>query len=188
MHAYSDRTAEFRALTAAHRGVPKAPGQRRNLYAALAADELPPEQARRVVLAELEHARLTAPNDQALLHWCEAERLFAAAPALERRQTTLELRQTTAVTRIQRDLELVSRMYDVVTVLVANQSVLIGALERNASTIRTRIDASADELSDAAPRVYRSVRWRCCSMGARLRCIVAVALLVNLVLVGALAR
>lgn len=140
-------------------------------------------------------ARDEARNEQEHLHWLEAERIFnstatnaalARAPARIRASTDTcanELRM------IETKLEEISYLYSVVNVMLQHQSGKLDVLERNVDSISIRIDASEAELSDAAPRQYRTNRWRwywmCTpnSLSARLRCALCALLVANVVFV-----
>lgn len=184
---YTDRTNEFRSLCSRKpsRRLPK-PSKIESALATF--DTLPYEQACRVLAAQLESSRLDARNDEARLHWCEAERLFRAQTRVARAPVQSCTRNDT-LGKLQHQLEVVSSLYETVTTLVANQSNTISTIERNVDSINIRIDAARDELFDAAPREYRRHKWRWYQpymprgLAGRLRCILLTILCLNFVFV-----
>lgn len=57
------------------------------------------------------------------------------------------------------NLAAMSATFVTINELLRNQMLSIESVERNVSTIATRIDASARELEDAAPRSYHKLRY-----------------------------
>ena len=70
------------------------------------------------------------------------------------------VRRSVAATAVERKLNEISELFDIVINLTHRQGLMIDAVERNVDTISIRIDAARDELDDAAPRIYRTRRWR----------------------------
>lgn len=147
---------------------------------------LPLEQILTVAVHATRRAQdtaLLAGNDQQHLHFCVLEQmLLAQAPKQETR--------TAALTGVARRLQIVSTLYDTVCAMIQQQGHTLDILERNVTRIQLRVDASENELTDAAPRTFRTRRrqWLqripCLprSLPARLRCCVALLVFVNLAL------
>jgi t-SNARE complex subunit (syntaxin) len=148
-----------------------------------------------VAHAEIALAIIEARNDTELQHWCEVQRMFAV-PAFEeprygpatsvvaRRNNDERARQ---LTHLHAQLESISSLFETVLTLVEHQGHAIGRLERNVDDIQVRIDASQDELIDAAPRAYRVHRWHngCLprSLSAKLRLTLITLLVLNVLFV-----
>lgn len=94
------------------------------------------------------HARLQSEYGRV-----SRERTHAPAERNYERQRVQRLRA------VRESLESVSRQFEHVSELVNQQMSTINSIERNVASISVRIDASAKELEDAAPRVYNKLRY-----------------------------
>jgi len=174
-----DRTAEF--CRAAHVAWPRksasasAPVWRANLLAAHRALEASGgsnssdwrEHDLRVLVEGCVQRAANARNDSERRHWSEAKRLalhwhaplqratFSARPM---RGAARE--QGAAVRDIERRLTRVSVLYSTVNEMVQRQAFAIDGVERAVDSIELRVDAAERELHDAAPREWRTRRWR----------------------------
>lgn len=164
-----DRTGEFRQLTARGENSRGARAPNKEQIARLAALELadqtmagaqtrlPAEQVFGVALHAVRRAQ--EGNDQQRLHFCLVEQM------LIRRQTEwlesrvshhpLQLRDV-QLADAQTQLARVSELFARVLEMVAEHGDKLDILERNVYRAQVRIDASADQLIDAAPRTYRT--------------------------------
>jgi len=188
---WHDRTNEFVALVEQSSGHP-APvptgvlARNLNVYRALNStrDQLSAEQALRVTLAECQQAADEAANDQERLHWCEAKRV-AEHWFGKQTQAKLPVNRSSASSQLERRLQDISSLYSTVNELLSQQARPIGDIEQNIAAIEARVDATGDQLMDAAPRVYRTRRWRWYwrywphTLSAQLRCLLALVLAVN---------
>lgn len=200
-----DRTDEFRALAAQHNRLrvplidkraadsPLLSRRHQNLQRALDAlsepsVQLPRPQALRVALAECTLARENANNDQQRRHWCEVERLLRQRHR-QQQSASVPASRLGGMSAIERQLHTISTLYSRVGELVARQSRPIGDIEQNIGAIEARVDASYDQLHDAAPRAYRTRQWRWYrqyvpqSLPARMRACLACMLCANLLVV-----
>ena len=157
-----------------------------NAIAALTRGGASPIQARRVAQNEIELAIVSANNHDEHRHWSEVRRLFVVpgfdAPAVQPQNGVTQARSR-VIDKITGQLEEISNVYSDITVILAQQDNTITTLERNVDSIRVRIDASEDELADAAPRAYRVWRWHNGlvprTLGAKLRCVLISILMLN---------
>lgn len=190
-----DRTDEFFALVtsmAAARRIrtpqrwwPKPKSVLQQAVDALSTQSIDPRQALCTAISEIKTEQDNASNAHARLHWFEVERIFVhwqrpetpAAVAMPSRADELRF--------LQYRLEQVNTQYTIVTQLLAEHNSKLALVDRSVDRIAIRIDASADELSDAAPRRYKVRRWQMCprSLPGKMRCAFGSVVLLNLVLI-----
>lgn len=189
----ADRTDEFYAL-ARQRGWKAKPVLREPtaIQAALRAFETqsaPPQQVETALRSLVQQQCTDAPNQQAYLHWTEVNRLLQPKRAAPTKRTGSVVSRAGDLGNVEKSLYELSQLFDVVMHLTERQGILIGDLERNVDTIALRVDAARDELEDAAPRLYRTRRWRWylqympTTLMQRLRCILFLAMSINVLFV-----
>ncbi len=119
---------------------------------------LPAEQAFGVALHAVRRAQ--DGNDQQRLHFCLVEQMLIRRQTewLERRipQHSQPPLRDVQLAGVQAQLARVSELFASVLEMVAEHGDKLDILERNVYRAEVRIDASADQLSDAAPRTYRT--------------------------------
>lgn len=137
--------------------------------------------AHNVALLSLE----MAANNDSRMHWAEVVRLVesrffkyhSSREVVQKHTYKTTISRAPELERIERQLNEVAVLSEIVREQVLQQMPLVNSLERNVETLTTRLDASSRELEDAAPRIYHSARrnYDCWprSMIARLRCCIA---------------
>ena len=156
-----DRTDEFYSIVGvrehtAPKRLSRDAQARRVVYEQLRcqrACSVPRHQLLTVALTATEWARDHAKNDQERLHFCVVEQLIA-----RQIKSRTGPRNEPRLTGIERRLVAVEQLFETVHVFLEEHDHKLDGVERNVEKIVLRIDASARELEDAAPRSFRTRR------------------------------